>query len=59
MIKNVQKYHHPNKNNDNYTYIVNRVYYDNKNSFDDKVYDWNFHPFDRLKVKKIKNNKWK
>lgn len=56
MRKNIKLYHHPDINNQNDTYLINKVYEDYTNSFD-KEKDWNWNINDKRKVKRIKNGK--
>ena len=55
----VPLYRHPNPNKkDDKQYLVNRVYLDDGDNFDDrKKGRWKFHPYDRVRVKKIKKQK--
>ncbi len=55
---NIPLYKHPNNKEGQY-YLVPRNYADNKNSFDNKIYKWNWNKNDKRKVKRIKKNKYK
>ena len=61
-FKNVPLFEHPNPNKRKLkekSYLMTQIYTDHKNVFDYPLYKWNFHSFDKRKVKKIKKRKWK
>ena len=57
--KNIPLYKHPNSNKNGKFYIIPKNYLDESNSFDSKVYKWNWNVKDKRKVKRVKKNKWK
>ena len=59
IIKNIELEKHPNPNSNKKVYVINKTYTDHKNSFDYHLNNWQFCKNDRLKVKRIKNNKLK
>lgn len=56
--KNIKLYRHPNPNKNEEQYIIPKIEYDDFSSFG-KELNWNFHPYDRRKIKKIKKGKLK
>lgn len=56
--KNVELYQHPNPRKNEKQYIIPKIEYDDSSSFGDRL-NWRFHPYDRLKIKKIKKRKLK
>ena len=56
---NIPLYHHPNITKDGKFYLIPKNYIDDINSFEDKVYKWNWDKNDKRKVKRIKKNKYK
>ena len=56
LKSNVRLYKHPNSNSIKQVYIVPIIYNDHENSFDSKKLDWNFHPNDKRKIKRIKKH---
>ena len=54
---NIPLVHHPNPDKDGQFYVVPRNYADDKDSFDGKVYDWNWDRNYKRKIKRIKKNK--
>lgn len=57
--KNVKLYQNPNPNKITDSFVIPKVYYDSELSFGNVKNNWKFHPYDRLKIKKIKKGKWK
>lgn len=57
LKKNIKLHAHPNPNSDKQVYMVPIVYNDDVGSFDSKVLNWNFHPNDKRKIKRIKKHK--
>ena len=57
---NIPLYKHPNPNkSEDKQWVINRVYKDiNFNKTFDKKLNWQFHLFDKRKIKKIKKSKW-
>lgn len=56
--KNIKLYQNPEPNNKTDSYLVNRIYKDEINSYSRQVlYNWKFHKYDKRNVKKIKKNK--
>lgn len=58
IIANVPLYHHPNDSKDGKFYVIPRNYFDDKSSFDETVYPWQWHKNDKRKIKRIKKNKY-
>ena len=58
-FNNVPLEKHPNPNKDGQFYLIPKNYLDDSDSFEDKVYKWNWDVKDKRKVKRIKKNKWK
>lgn len=60
-IKNVSLYKHPNPNKpEEKQYIITKIYKDDKSNFSNRrLSDWQFHSYDKRKIKKIKHKKWK
>lgn len=56
VLINIPLVHHPNPDKDGQFYVVPRNYADDKDSFDGKVYDWNWDRNDKRKIKRIKKN---
>lgn len=57
-ISNVELYQHPNpKKRFEKQYVIPKIKTGKVSDFDKKL-KWNFHLFDKRKIKKIKNNKW-
>lgn len=59
IYDNVKLTINPNPNNNESSYLINKIYLDDNTSFGNVKSNWKFHPYDRLKVKKIKKSKWK
>ena len=57
ILRNVPLRRHPNKNKDGKYYLIPKNYVDDMNSFDSKVYKWEWDPSDKRKVKRIKRQK--
>lgn len=51
---NIKFYRHPNKDAEIEVYVEPRVYTDHINSFDSKIYKWDFDKNDKRKIKKSK-----
>lgn len=57
--KNIKLYKHPNPNSNKVAYAIPKVYIDSASSFDSRIYNWNFHIYDKRNIKKIKQGKLK
>ena len=54
LVNNIPLKHHPNPDKKGQVYVVRRNYVDDCSSFDEKIYDWNWHKDDKRKIKRIK-----
>ena len=52
-------YHHPNprKEQNKKYYVENRIYIDNKCSFEIRIYHWRWHRNDKRKIKRLKKGR--
>ncbi|MBO5327791.1 MAG: hypothetical protein J6B04_01305 [Clostridia bacterium] len=58
VYKNVALYKHPNPNKNTKQYVIDAVVKDTKNSFSKTKLNWQFHKYDKRKIKRIKKGKW-
>jgi len=56
-IKNIALLHHPNPSKEGKFYVIPKNYIDDKESFDEKIYDWNWDKNDKRNIKRIKKLK--
>ena len=58
ILMNVPLYHHPNKSKNGQYYVIPKIYIDDIESFDVKIYEnWCFDKNDKRKIKRIKKGR--
>ena len=59
LKRHTKLYRHPNPNKpkSEVYYVENRIYIDNKSSFDNREYDWSWDKNDKRKIKRLKKGR--